>query len=176
MHHSLNLYGRYQPQFLRLYMALARLTRVPVVGGVVKVAANAYARREHRAYALTLAEAEKLIESTDRLALGPCRCRQLHHGCDAPVMAEILVGEGVDAFLRHGANGFRRINREEARHVLRQCHEKKLVHAVVRCREHYYAICNCCSCCCVPMRLKQQYGIGLALVRGASVVEDYLNR
>ncbi len=173
MHHSLSFYGRYQRQFLRLYMSLAKLTRVPVLGGWVRGVANVYGRRGHNGYLLTLAEAEEIVDASGELALGPCTCRQVYHSCDAPVMGEILIGDGVEALLRSKAGGLRRVTREEAKEVLRLCHAKRLTHAIVRCRERYYAICNCCSCCCVPTRLRREYGIEYALVRDKSVVEAY---
>jgi len=40
----------------------------------------------------------------------------------------------------------------------------------------FYAICNCCSCCCVPLRLKKEYGIGNALVRSDDIVREFKTR
>lgn len=173
MHHSLLFYGRYQHQFLRLYMLLARLTAVPWLGGLVRRAANNYGQRGHGAYLLTLAEAEAIVDASNEVALGPCSCRQLYHHCHSPVMSEILVGEGVAVFAKNQGNGFRKVSKAEAKDVLRQCHEQRLTHTMVQCRQHFYAICNCCSCCCVPTRLRQRYGIEYALVRDPAVVADY---
>lgn len=36
------------------------------------------------------------------------------------------------------------------------------------------AICNCCPCCCVPLRLRKDYGIKGALVRDASLLDNAL--
>lgn len=173
MHHTLRVYSRYQRHFLRLYMLLARLTRLPVVGGLVRSAANMYGRRGHGGYLLTLAEAEQIVDASGVVALGPCSCRQIYHRCDGPIMGEILVGTGVGAFSKNTGEGFHEVSKAEAKDILRQCHEKRLVHNLVKCREQFYAICNCCSCCCVPTRLKTEYGIEYALARDKSVVEGY---
>ncbi len=172
MHHSLRLYGKYQHQMLRLYLLLAKLTRVPLMGRWVRNTANSYGRRGHNGYLLTLAEAEQIVDASREVALGPCSCRQITRRCDGPVMAEILLGSGVEVF-KGKAKGSNNISREEAKAVLRQCHEKRMTHSIMRCGEHFYAICNCCSCCCIPTRLKKEYGIEYALVRSKTVVEDY---
>jgi len=173
MHHTLRFYGQHQHQFLRLYIFLAKLTNIPLIGGLVRRIANIYGRRSHQGYLLTVAEAEQIIDASRYVALGPCSCRQVFHRCDNPVISEILVGTGVEVFSQIGVNGFREVSKNEAKEVLRQCHQKRLTHNIVRCQQHFYAICNCCSCCCVPTRLKQNYGIGYALVRNKKVVEDF---
>ncbi len=174
MHHSLRLYGQHQRQFLMLYMFLAKLISVPLLGRWVRSAANIYGRRGHGGYLLTLAEAEKIVDASRDVALGPCNCRQLFRHCDSPIMSEILIGDGVEAFsTRQEADGFRRVSKEEAKDILRDCHQKRLTHTIMQCGQHFYAICNCCSCCCVPMRLRHEYGVGYALVRNQTVVADY---
>ncbi len=174
MHHSLRFYRQHQGQFLRLYMFLAKLISLPLIGGWVRSVANIYGRRGHNGYLLTLAEAEQIVDVSGDVALGPCRCRQLFHHCDSPVMSEILIGDGVEAFSpKNEANGFRRISKEAAKDILRECHQKRLTHTIMQCGQHFYAICNCCSCCCVPTRLRHKYGIEYALVRNKTVVEDY---
>ncbi len=173
MHHSLRIYGEHRGQFLRLYMLLARLIRVPLIGRWVRSVANTYGRRGHNGYVLTLAEAEQIVDASRTVALGSCSCRQLFHRCDSPVMSEILIGD-VELFApRDKAKGFREVSKEEAKDILRQCHEKGLTHSIMQCGQHFYAICNCCRCCCVPLRLRRDYGIEYALVRSKTVVEDY---
>ena len=173
MHHSLRLYGRYQHQFLRLYILLAKLTNIPLLGRWVRHIANIYGKRGHQGYLLTVAEAEQIIDASRNVALGPCSCRQVFHHCDSPVMSEIVVGTGIEVFSRIRANEFRQISKEEAKEILRQCHQKQLTHSLTQCQQHFYAICNCCSCCCVPLRLRQNYRIKYAMVRNKEVVEDF---
>lgn len=173
MHHTLRFYGQHQHQFLRLYIFLAKLTKIPLIGGLVRRIANIYGQRGHQGYLLTIAEAEQIIDASGHVALGPCSCRQVFHRCDNPIMSEIVVDIGVEVFSQIGVNGFREVSKDEAKEVLRQCHQKRLTHSIMRCQQHFYAICNCCSCCCVPTRLKQNYGIEYALARNKKVVEDF---
>jgi hypothetical protein len=88
-------------------------------------------------------------------------------------MAEIVVGAGAEVFPEIRSGEFHVISKEEAKDVMRQCHQRRLIPTLERCQGHFYAICNCCTCCCVPLRLRQNYGIGNALVRNKEVVKDF---
>jgi len=173
MHHTLRFYGQHQHKILRLYMSLAKLTNIPLIGRLVRWVANTYGLHEHHGYFLTLGEAEQIIDASRNVALGPCSCRQVFHNCDAPIMAEIVVGTGAEVFPEIRSGEFHAISKEEAKDVMRQCHQKRLIPTLERCQGHSYAICNCCTCCCVPLRLKKNYGIGNALVRNKEVVKDF---
>lgn len=173
MHHALRFYGQHQHTILRLYMTLAMLTELPLMGRLVRWVANIYGQRQHHNYLLTQEQAQQIIDASRNVALGPCSCRQVFRNCDAPIMAEIVVGVGTKVFPEISSNGFREISKEEAKEILRQCHQKRLMHTLSRCRGDFYAICNCCTCCCVPTRLRQNYGIDYALIRNKDVVEDF---
>ena len=47
MHHSLRLYGQHQHRLIHLYISLAKLARIPLIGGVVRWVANTYAVHGH---------------------------------------------------------------------------------------------------------------------------------
>lgn len=173
MHHTLRFYAQHQHRILKLYMSLAKLIRIPLLGRLVRWVANTYGRHEHHIYLLTQEQAEQIVDASRKVALGPCSCRQVFHHCDAPIMAEIIVGTGSEVFPEVRAGEFKPVTKEEAKEVLRQCHQRRLIHTLSKCREDFYAICNCCTCCCVPLRLKQNYGVDNALVRSKTVVEDF---
>ncbi|MDD5703016.1 MAG: ferredoxin-like protein [Dehalococcoidales bacterium] len=173
MHHTLRLYGQHQHGLIHLYMSLARLTRVPVIGSVVRWAANTYAVHGHSGYYLTLQEAEEIVDIAKSVSLGPCSCRQEFHNCEHPVMSEIVLGNGSTEVYASRVKEFRQISREEAKGILRQAHAQHLVQSIMRCGDHFYALCNCCSCCCVPTRLRHEFGVGKALIRNANVVRDF---
>ena len=173
MHHSLRFYGQHQHQFLRLYIFLAKLTNIPFIGKWVRSAANIHGQHGHHGYLLTLAEAEQIIDASGSVALGPCSCRQTFRHCDSPIMSEIVVGIGAEVFSQIRTDEFHEISKEAAKDILRQCHQKQLTHTIMKCWQDFYAICNCCNCCCVPTRLKQHYGIEYALVRNKEIVEDF---
>lgn len=173
MHHTLPFYGRNRRKFLRLYIFLARLTRVPLLGTLVRWVANSYGKNRHGGYFITLGEAEKIIDASNNIALGPCGCRQVFHNCDRPIMAEIIVGAGREIYSGVKAKAFHQVSREAAKEVMRQCHSKGMVHTVMQCQGLFYAICNCCTCCCVPTRLKKNYGVEFAITKRKNIVADF---
>jgi len=84
-----------------------------------------------------------------------------------------MLGLSGNVFIEERPQDYQEISKEKAREILRQCHERGLIHTIIKCREDYYAICNCCSCCCVPLRLSRQYGIGNALTRSDDIVGKF---
>ncbi len=173
MHHSLRLYSRHRELFLRYYIFQARWTKIPLIGRLVRWVANTYGRNVEGAYRLTPNEAEAIVDSSERLALGPCTCRAVFRNCDNPLNAEIMVGLNRNVFIEERPQDYREITRQEAKDILSQCHQRGLIHTIIKCRQDFYAICNCCSCCCVPLRLRKDYGIGNALTRSNDIVREF---
>jgi len=173
MHHSFRLYSRYRELFLRYYIFQAKWTKIPLIGNIVRWVANLYGRNMSRAYLLTLDEAKKIIDNSNGLALGPCTCRGVFKNCDNPINAEIMIGLNRNIFIAEREHDYREISKEEAKIILEQCHQNGLLHTVVKYRDKFYAMCNCCACCCVPLRLHKKYGIGNALIRDGNIVEAF---
>jgi hypothetical protein len=176
MHHTLGLYGKYQHGIIHAYISLAKLTRVPLVGHIVRWVANIYGKFGHSGYSLTLQEAEKIVDIAGSVAVGPCSCREEFHNCTHPIMSEIIISHASDHGYAGKNNEYRPVSKEEAKDILRQAHKSNLMQSIMRCGDNYYAICSCCSCCCVPLRLRNKFGIGLALVRNSQVVKDFQHR
>lgn len=173
MHHSLKLYSRYRPLFLRYYIFQAKWTRIPLIGRVVRKVANLYGKKVSGVYLLTLNEANEIVDSAQELALGPCTCRAVFHNCHNPINTEIMVRLSRNTFMEDRRHDYREITKQEAKDILRQCHQSGLIHTIAKCWQDFYAICNCCSCCCVPLRLNQKYGIGNALTRSNDIVREF---
>lgn len=171
MHHSLRLYGRFRQVALRYYLFQVRWTRLPLLGGLVRRVANGYGRSVHGALALTQEEAHGVVEAATSLWLGPCRCRQVSRHCSAPVETEIMVGRGGEAMAQGRPGEYRPISLQEAQEVQEKCRRQGLIPTLMRCQGQVYALCHCCPCCCVPWRLKRDYGIGRALVRDPGIVQ-----
>jgi hypothetical protein len=157
--------------FLRYYIFQAKWTRIPLLGRAVGKIARLYGNSSQNAYLLTLEEAKQVVEAFPRLLVGPCSCRKVFRNCDNPVNVEIMIGTGANVFAGERPDEYREISHQDARDILELCHERHLVPSIVRCGGDFYAICNCCPCCCVPLRLKNQYHIDSAAVRDAAVVE-----
>lgn len=171
MHHGLKFYSRFREHFLKYYIFQAKWTRLPVIGRLVRTIAIAYGKSRHSVYLLSLEQANEVVGLSTKLALGPCSCRRVFRRCDNPARAEILIGTGVDIFAGNRPGEGSEITKQEAWEVLTACHEKHLLHTLVKCGDNFYALCNCCSCCCVPLRLKRDYGIGTAFSKADNIVE-----
>ena len=173
MHHTLKFYNANRPGFLRIYMFFAPLTRVPVLGRLVRKIANAYGRNQHRAYLLTPAEADELVKIAAGMARSACTCRSVYHKCSHPADNEILLAPSRHVLLETMSRDAREITREQAAEILKDSQRRGLVLTVLKCHGDFYAICSCCSCCCVPLRLSKQYGIGEVLVRHKDIVKEF---
>ena len=173
MHHTLKLYGSYRKSVLRFYMFLASWTRIPLLGRLVRRIANAYGYNFHHAYLLTPAEAKELVAIAEGVAVAPCTCRKIYQKCSHPVDVEILLGPSRHILLETMPRDSQEISREKAGEILNDSQRRGLILTIVKCREDFYAICSCCSCCCVPLRLSKQYNIGEALVRHKDIVQEF---
>jgi hypothetical protein len=172
MHHTLKLYNRNRPLVLKAYIFFGRWTRIPVIGPIVRKAGNLWGGNMSAAYALNLEEAYAIVDASNGLALGPCTCRETFHNCDAPISAELLLSLDHHFAASHDKE-FREVSKQEAKAIIKNCHERGLLHTIIKCREDFYALCNCCRCCCVPLRLSKDYGIGRALIRDKGIVEKF---
>lgn len=173
MHHSLRIYSRYRELFLRYYIFQAKWTKIPLIGKIVKKVANSYGKGMSAAYLLNIDEANEIVDSAYKVALGPCTCRAVFRNCDNPINTEIMLGFSQNIFMEERPHDYREISKDEAKDILKQCHQRGLIHTIIKCRQDFYALCNCCSCCCVPLRLNKRYGIGNALVRKNNIVEEF---
>jgi ferredoxin len=105
----------------------------------------------------------ELIDGLDGpIAVGPCRCRSSHHGCDHPLETDLVIRTGVAAWTRAFPHEYRLISKDEAKAIVSDCSRLGLwqmvfVHCPVN-RENEYVICNCCSCGCVPYILNRELG------------------
>lgn len=124
------------------------------------------------AYALNLNEAYAIIDASSGLALGPCTCRETFKNCEHPLNAELLIGINHEFAADHGKE-FREVSKQKAKEIIRDCHDRGLLHTIIKCRQDYYALCNCCRCCCVPLRLSKDFGIGKALSRDNTILEQF---
>jgi hypothetical protein len=172
----MRLYSRYRESVLKFYIFMSRWTKTPVIGKLVRGVANLYGNNGSTAYLLTLDEAEEIVDISEGLALGPCDCRSVFMNCDNPINTEIMVRLSRNVFIEERPHNCREITRQEAKDVLRQCHQMGLIPTIVKCRQDFYAIGSCCLCCCVPLRLSKQYGIGNTLVRSNNIVREFKQR
>lgn len=173
MHHSLKVYSRYRALILKYYIFQAKWTKIPLAGNLVRWVANKFGENVEQGYLITADEAEMIVDCSVKLALGPCTCREVFRNCANPINTEIMIGFTQDVFIEERPNDYREITKQEAKIVLRECRQKGLIHTIMKFQQSFYAMCNCCSCCCVPLRLSKKYGIGNALTRHEDIVGDF---
>lgn len=93
-----------------------------------------------------------IIDHPESLVALDCPCREARENPCLPLDVCLIVGEPFASFtLEHHPTQSRAINREEAIAILEAEEARGHVHhaffkqAVL---QRFYAICNCCSCCC----------------------------
>ena len=97
------------------------------------------------------------------IVLNDCSCRSGKKEHCTPVQVCMMIGKPVtDFILKHHPETSRRIGRDEALEILEAEHERGHVHTawfkdVIGGR--FYALCNCCSCCCFGLEAMKKHGI-----------------
>ena len=95
-----------------------------------------------------------LLKQTDSFAVGACPCRLAQAECTCmppPLEACLFIGDPHASFMAEHNPRFRKVSRDEAAHILADCHERGFVHCAYFKKDmgnRLFAICNCCSCCC----------------------------
>ena len=110
---------------------------------------------------------EILLINPDAIAVGVCPCRLAKPECNCmpePMEACIFIGDPHVSFLVENNPMFRRVSQEEAVHILEDCHKRGFVHCAYFKKDfgrRLYAICNCCSCCCLGVQARNAFNDGL---------------
>lgn len=106
----------------------------------------------------------------------PCRMRKPDH-CE-PTRVCMVVGQPfVDFMLEHHPQDSTRLSTDEAVALLRAEHDRGHLHAAYfkdAMQGRFYAICNCCSCCCGGIEMMVKHGSPMIAASGfvAQVNED----
>ena len=113
-----------------------------------------------------------ILQHPDHIVVLDCPCRANRaHPC-LPLDVCLIVGEPFASFVaEHHAKRSRRITSDEAAEILRAEHERGHVHHAFfkdAMLGRFYAICNCCTCCCGAMQAaKRRPDAGLLRLRRA---------
>ncbi len=117
---------------------------------------NAYHKIPNRDV-LSLEEALEQVEAAEEHVIVPCDCRSVVMACTNPVWTCIRFDEGARATLDRG-NG-KKITKEECKELVLDSDRRGLIHTGRRdYKKELYAMCNCCTCCCYPIRSSQALG------------------
>jgi len=112
-----------------------------------------------------------LIKGPPDVAVYDCACRRRapEHPC-LPVQVCMIVGQPfVDFVLKHHPGSSRRIGQREALELLQAEHERGHLHSAWfkdAMGGRFYAICNCCKCCCLGITAMVRYGTPMVASSG----------
>lgn len=98
---------------------------------------------------------DEFIDGARAIRLVPCNCRRLAENCERPTETCLAFDDAIS-----DRNNGREVSKEEAKEIVKMAHKAGLMHQVNSdWREKGPSwICNCCSCCCYPLRLAQEEG------------------
>lgn len=104
-----------------------------------------------------------ILRNPDEILVCKCVCRNTSPVHCYPDEVCMIIGEPYVSFiLDHQPDLCRRVTAEEAVEILRQTDEAGCLHAAFFkdiARGRFYAICNCCSCCCVALQCHRFHGV-----------------
>ena len=104
-----------------------------------------------------------VLDTPGSLAVMVCPCRETmgEVACGPKDVCMVVGKPFVDFVVEHGTNGARKVSREEGVEVLNKARDRGWVHTAWfkdAMAGRFYAICNCCSCCCIPARAMNRTG------------------
>ena len=116
-----------------------------------------------------------VLRNPDHIMALECPCRAARDNPCQPLDVCLIVGEPFASFVaEHHARRSRWISQEEAVEILTAEHERGHVHHAFfkdAMLGRFYAICNCCSCCCGAMQA-HQHGTPMLISSGYVAVVD----
>ncbi len=119
-----------------------------------------------------------ILKHPDHIVALECPCRSSRANPCLPLDVCLIVGEPFASFVcEHHPDKARWISQAEAAKILRAEHERGHVsHAFFKeaMLDRFYAICNCCSCCCGAMQAQRNGTPMLAASGYVSQVEAAL--
>lgn len=100
-----------------------------------------------------------VLEGNPTIAIGKCACRAMVPEKDVPCMqypyeACMFIGDPCASFMIDHGDTYRKIDSEEAVRILEDFHKKGFVQQAYFKEDlnGFFAICNCCSCCCPSIK------------------------
>lgn len=93
-----------------------------------------------------------LMSVDDDIYVIPCDCRSISDNCDYSKETCITLGKSKNPSIERGYG--RKISKDEALDILNSADKEGLIHTA-----ELHAICNCCTCCCYPMRASKELGL-----------------
>ena len=97
-----------------------------------------------------------ILKNPSSIAVGRCPCRAASENPCLPMEVCFFVGDPGASFIADHNPQFRKISQEDAVSILEAEHERGHVHTAYFKKDmgnKFSAICNCCSCCCLGIKM-----------------------
>lgn len=103
-----------------------------------------------------------ILRNPQAIAVGTCACRMASENPCLPPPMEVclIVGEPFASFIAEHNPLFRKGSQDEAVSILEAAHERGDVHCAYFKKdmgERFYFLCNCCRCCCLGVKMWNQF-------------------
>jgi Na+-translocating ferredoxin:NAD+ oxidoreductase subunit B len=98
----------------------------------------------------------RYIDEAKYLSVGDCSCRKIVKACDNPIETCIGVGYAAKFLVEQGLS--RRIEKGEAKEIVKMAHDAGLVSIPNNTKENIGIICHCCPCCCAQLGVATKHG------------------
>ena len=103
-----------------------------------------------------------VMKGPPEVAVFQCGCRQIRKNPCQPIQVCMAIGQPfVDFIIEHHPNSSRRLTQTEALDLLESEHKRGHLHSAWfkdACLDRFYAVCNCCKCCCGGIETMVKYG------------------
>lgn len=103
-----------------------------------------------------------VLKGPPDVAVFECACRHARKNPCQPTQVCMVIGQPfVDFILEHHPKTSRRLTQAEALELLQAEHERGHLQSAWfkdACMDRFYAICNCCKCCCGGIEAMVKYG------------------
>lgn len=109
-----------------------------------------------------------VLQGSPSIVVMECPCRAARENPCQPTDVCMIVGDGAFV-LDHHPDRSRRIDQDEALALLQAEHDRGHVHVAYfkdACNGRFYAICNCCSCCCGGLEAMHDFGVPMVTSSG----------
>jgi ferredoxin len=115
------------------------------------------------------------INNPESVAVGTCACRAAADNPCLPPPMEVclIIGDPYASFIAEKSPLFRKCTQEEAVEIIEEAHRRGDVQAAYFKKDvgnKFFAICNCCDCCCVGIKMWNQLGGAVPIIAPSGYV------
>jgi ferredoxin len=111
-----------------------------------------------------------VLKGPPDIAVFDCPCRQTReHPCEPKQVCMVVGQPFVDFIVEHNPDTSRRLTPVQAAQLLQEEHERGHVHTAYfkdAMLNRFYAICNCCKCCCGGIEAMMKHGVPMITSSG----------